>query len=636
MDAETWPGFPGASGEMAGRLRAHDWASTPLGPIEGWPQSLRTVVNLMLATAQPVYIAWGPELVSLFNDSYIPILGTKHPGALGKPYAELFAEVWDEYRPIIDATMAGRSQHFVDRPVALTGRPGVPMSWFTFSWTPLPDETGMVAGFYCTAIETTGQVRAEQALRKRNAEALRHSQAETERQRRLYEAILANTPDLAYVFDLDHRFIYANEGLLRMWGRSWDDAIGKTCLELGYEPWHAAMHDREIEQVVATRQPVRGEVPFTGTLGRRIYDYIFVPVIGADGRVEAVAGTTRDVTESRQVEEALRESEQHLRLIVESARDYAIFSTSPEGLIETWWPGAEAVFGWSAAEVVGQSVAIAFTQEDRATGAPQQELATAHAEGHAPDVRWHLRKDGSRVFIEGSTVALRGMDGSLRGFLKVGQDVTGRKAAEERQALLAREVDHRAKNALAVVQATLRLTQAPDVASFRQTALGRVAALARAQTLLAEDRWRGADLRMLVEGELAPFVGEHGPRIGLSGAPVVLPPGAAQPVAMALHELATNAVKHGALSTPGGSVSVSWQLDDGSGETLRLRWAEAGGPVIAGAPTRRGFGSRVLDATVSGQLGGRVVLGWESSGLVCEMEVPLARAAALAEEMHAP
>src|SRR5215475_13522300 len=95
---------------------------------------------------------------------------------------------------------------------------------------------------------------------------------------RLYEAILANTPDLAYVFDLNHRFIYANEGLLKMWGKSWDEAIGKTCLELGYEPWHADMHNREIDQVAATKQPLRGEVPFSGTFGRRIYDYIFVPV----------------------------------------------------------------------------------------------------------------------------------------------------------------------------------------------------------------------------------------------------------------------------------------------------------------------------------------------------------------------
>jgi PAS domain S-box-containing protein len=132
---------------------------------------------------------------------------------------------------------------------------------------------------------------------------------ETDRLRRLYDTILSNTPDLAYVFDLNHRFTYANQALLAMWGKTWDEAIGKNCLELGYEPWHAEMHDREIEQVIATKLPIRGEVPFTGTKGRRIYDYIFVPVLGPDGEVEAIAGTTRDITERTETEDALRRSE---------------------------------------------------------------------------------------------------------------------------------------------------------------------------------------------------------------------------------------------------------------------------------------------------------------------------------------
>ncbi len=148
---------------------------------------------------------------------------------------------------------------------------------------------------------------------EQRAEAERHRIiAESEQQRRIYEAALSNTPDLVYVFDLDHRFTYANEALLNMWGMSREDALGKNCLELGYEPWHAEMHDREIDEVVATRRPIRGEVPFTGTSGRRIYDYIFVPVIGPGGEVVAVAGTTRDVTERQQAEQAMREQAQRL------------------------------------------------------------------------------------------------------------------------------------------------------------------------------------------------------------------------------------------------------------------------------------------------------------------------------------
>jgi two-component sensor histidine kinase len=227
------------------------------------------------------------------------------------------------------------------------------------------------------------------------------------------------------------------------------------------------------------------------------------------------------------------------------------------------------------------------------------------------------------VFIEGSMVALRRPDGSVRGFLKIGQDVTKRRAAEEAQALLAREVDHRAKNALTVVQTMLRLTRADDVPSFARAVEGRVAALARAQTLLAEERWNGAGLHAMLRGELAPFL--VGQRAELDGPPMVLPPGTAQPLAMAVHELATNAAKHGALSVPEGCVSVSWRLGQGAPGVLRVRWAETGGPPVIGPPTRRGFGSRVLDGTVRGQLGGKVSVAWATTGLVCDMEVPLGR-----------
>lgn len=179
------------------------------------------------------------------------------------------------------------------------------------SLTPLQDESGNVA-FLCFE----GRTVFQQGLMPETDRG--EMDTALAQQRRLYEAILTNTPDLAYVFDPQHRFIYINEGLLKMWGKSWNEAIGKTCLELGYEPWHAAMHDREIDQVIATREPIRGEVPFTGTFGRRIYDYIFVPVFGPDGSVEAVAGTTRDVTDRK---EADRRKDEFLATLAHELRN---------------------------------------------------------------------------------------------------------------------------------------------------------------------------------------------------------------------------------------------------------------------------------------------------------------------------
>ena len=191
---------------------------------------------------------------------------------------------------------------------------------------------------------------------------------ESDRQRRLYETVLTNTPDFIYVFSLDHKVLYANDALIKMWGRGHQGAIGKTFLEIGYEPWHAEMHDREIDQVRATRQPVRGEVPFNGTNGKRMYDYIFVPVIGADGEVEAVAGTTRDVTERKDAERAIRVGEERLRTALIAANMVAWEWTPADGKLRV---------SENAADVFGLSTGVELT-------GVEQGLALIHADDVGP------------------------------------------------------------------------------------------------------------------------------------------------------------------------------------------------------------------------------------------------------------
>ena len=274
----------------------------------------------------------------------------------------------------------------------------------------------------------------EQPQQNRNVRehqpALVHSSSESPRWRRLYEAVLANTPDLGYVFDLNHRFTYANEALLKTWGTTWDQAIGKNCRELGYPDWHAAMHDREIEQVIATRRPVRGEVPFSGTHGRRVYDYIFFPVTGVDGRIEAVAGTTRDITEIKETEAALRESEERFRLFVDNVREYALIQTDLQSRITTWNPGAERLFGYANRESIGQSFAILLTPEDAASNflaANQEKIELS--ERHQ-DARWLARKNGTRLWASSVTEPIHDPQGVIRGFAWVLRDETERLRTE--------------------------------------------------------------------------------------------------------------------------------------------------------------------------------------------------------------
>ena len=191
----------------------------------------------------------------------------------------------------------------------------------SFGWTfsravPILNEKGEIIEWFGAATDVTKRKQAEAELRI--------ARDESEKMKRLYEAITASTPDLIYVFDLNYRFTYANEALLAMWGQTWENAIGKGLLELGYEPWHAEMHEREIDQVVATKQSIRGEVAFPhATLGKRIYDYIFVPVINNEGEVEAVAGTTRDITEIKIIGESLKESEERFRTLADTIPNLA-------------------------------------------------------------------------------------------------------------------------------------------------------------------------------------------------------------------------------------------------------------------------------------------------------------------------
>jgi PAS domain S-box-containing protein len=198
-------------------------------------------------------------------------------------------------------------------------------------------------------------------------------------------------------------------------------------------------------------------------------------------------------------------------------------------------------------------------------------------------------------------------------------DITERKEAEVRQALLAREVDHRAKNALALVQSIVKLSKGDTVEAYVAAVDGRIKALSLAHTLLAQSRWQGADLAGLIVEELAPYRSGEGDRIALAGPAVSLGPRTAQSVALALHELTTNAAKYGALSMSTGRVEVGWDL---SGGFISLRWTETGGP---SPPSRitKGFGLRVVAASVEQQLGGAATFDWRESGLDCGLRFPI-------------
>ena len=237
-----------------------------------------------------------------------------------------------------------------------------------------------------------------------------------------------------------------------------------------------------------------------------------------------------------------------------------------------------------------------------------------------------VRADGELRWCIGTAGATYDEAGRLLRLSGVAADITDRKRIEEHQALLAREVDHRAKNSLAVVQSIVRLTRADTIKAYMTSVEGRIQALSKVHSLLAHSRWEGADLHTLVHEELTPYQMGGAEHIAISGPRLQVTPPVAQTLALALHELATNAAKYGALSVEGGRVHLCWEINPAG---LDMTWSETCGPPTT-APQRGGLGLQMITSGVRSQMGGQANFDWRPKGLICTLTLPCAEGRELA------
>jgi two-component sensor histidine kinase len=231
----------------------------------------------------------------------------------------------------------------------------------------------------------------------------------------------------------------------------------------------------------------------------------------------------------------------------------------------------------------------------------------------------HKHKDGHLIDVSLTVSPTRDAEGKIVGCSKIARDIRERKRSEAQVSVLAREAEHRAKNLLANVGAMVQLSQADTPDGLKKAIAGRIAALASVHSLFAQSRWAGAELGALVKQELSPYSREREIRTRIDGPAVMLKPDAAQAMAVVLHELATNAAKYGALSLAEGRVRVEWSC--AADRQLVLRWTEAGGPPVS-PPTRKGFGTRMIETMIRGHKGGDARLNWHAGGLACEITLP--------------
>jgi PAS domain S-box-containing protein len=412
--------------------------------------------------------------------------------------------------------------------------------------------------------------------------------------------------------------------------------VGQSCARLNGVPAEAVLQDpRRLYELVAPEhrqamaaaeqaalaqvRPFDLEVAFIRPDGERRWSRISsAPRILADGST-LWDGIQLDITDSRRSQEALATEQNRLALVVEATGlglwDYDIAT----GHLH-WDEAMKAIFGLPAdAEVDYAAYLAGLHPEDRErVTATFNDAIQAGATGYQTEHRI-VTRGGEVRWVIGCARIIRTPDGEALQLIGSAQDITERKLAEERLQLMVHELNHRVKNSMAVVQAitarTLRDDAAPEAA--RRNLTSRLLALARAHDLLTAESWAGADLATVATRSLTALAADHA-RVSITGPRVRLRPPAAVTFALVFHELATNAVKYGALSNETGCVSLAWSLQD-DGRRLHLTWTETGGPPVV-PPSRRGFGVQLIERGLAAEGGGEVRLNYRPEGLVCSIE----------------
>jgi two-component system, chemotaxis family, CheB/CheR fusion protein len=518
---------------------------------------------------------------------------------IGRPIAH-FAQKFSDENLIRDAEAVLKNLVAIEVEV-----PSDTGHWYLRRTLPYRTRDNHIAGVVITFIDIT--------TRKREEEALRRSEA------RLQELIEA-LPGAVYTTDAAGRIASFNPAVGQLWGRGPDK--GATDSAPFYRPDGTPFSKDESPMALSVKEKrqIRGvEVAIERPDGIRVPFLAYTTLLHGDsGEVRGAVNMLVDITDSNRAEAA----ERRLASIVESSDD-AIISKDLDGVITTWNRGAEVLFGYTAEEMIGQSVLMLVPPDrhDEESGIIERIRRGEHIEQYETVRRC---KDGSPVWVSLTVSPLRNAQGDIVGASKIARNMTERRRADVHRKTLVDELNHRVKNTLAVVIsiASQTFSDASTMKDARSAFASRLINLATAHDMLTRENWAGADLVDLAADTVKPHAGGLN-RFRIKGANVWLGPSAALAMAMALHELATNAAKYGALSSKEGHVEIVWRLNGNDDDRrLNLTWTESGGPPVA-TPKRKGFGARMIERALAQELSGKVRVAYDASGVVCTIDAPM-------------
>ena len=472
---------------------------------------------------------------------------------------------------------------------------------------PLKDRAGRVVQWFGTNTDISEQQAMQEALRQSEQR---------------FAHFMEQLPGLAWIKNGEGRYVYANGAAQKVFGSPEEQLYGRTDFEIFPEDT-AARFAQNDQRALAT--PGGLQTIETLAQGDGILHYSLVskfPLNGPDGQ-RLVGGIAIDVTERKQAEDALRASEERFRSMANTTPAIIWMADGKGGITfhnNRWLEYT----GFEPHETTDDWVRSVVHPDDLERLNAERERAIKEGSDIEIEVRYRSKAGDYRWFLTRAT-PVRGDDGKAKEWYGSSTDIHEIKLAEERQKLMMDELNHRVKNTLAVVNSiasqTLRATH--DPAAFAQAFSARIHALAVAHSLLTKAQWKGAAITDIVSAAVAPFASEGNNRVLVMEGPwLFINPNVAVTLSLVLHELATNASKHGALSSSAGTVAISWQQTGGSAPNLKLTWLERGGPVVE-PPTRRGFGSRLIESSAD-QFGGEISLAYTPRGVECRLLMPMA------------
>ncbi len=426
----------------------------------------------------------------------------------------------------------------------------------------------------------------------------------------------SNLIDLSFepiiVWHPENGIVEWNRGAEQLYGYRRDEALGRTILNL--LKTNSIVPPEELVALLKANKSWTGEVEHFSKADNRIFVESRQQVVESDGEW-LVLETNHNISHRKRAEAYTA----RMAAVAVASHD-ALFGVTLEGVVETWNPAAERLFGYLASEMIGQHVSIlaepSLHEEQRELMRRAQRM-----EAVGPYDARRLRKDGTSVEVSVAIAPVKAPDGTVTSFSVVIHDISDRKEWEARQRLMTRELAHRIKNSFAVLQGILRSTlrTARNPEEFAEAFSGRLHSLAAAQDVLIENNWKGAELGALARRQLAAYVLSDDNRIDITGPAVNLPAEYAAPLGLIFNELATNAMKYGALSVPTGSIQLFWRTERQSQSKLKvfLTWRERGGPAIV-TPGPRSFGSSLIEKSLADA---KVESLFELEGLTCKIEL---------------